>query len=91
MFDFPEADKASKVPSRKPAPSTLRTKFGKNITRLRRAKGLTQESLAEKVGLSVRYVQSIEAGEYFPTLPTLTRLRRTLSTDWNEIFDGCDS
>jgi DNA-binding XRE family transcriptional regulator len=51
---------------------------------------LTQESLAEKIGTSVRYVQSLEAGEYFPSLPTLVRLKATLRCDWNELFDGCD-
>jgi len=51
---------------------------------------LTQELLAEKIGTSVRYVQSLEAGEYFPSLPTLVRLKVTLRCDWNELFDGCD-
>jgi transcriptional regulator with XRE-family HTH domain len=51
---------------------------------------LTQEELAEKVGASARYIQSIEAGEYFPSLPTLVRLRARLRSDWNELLAGCD-
>jgi len=51
---------------------------------------LTQEELAEKVGVSTRYIQNIEAGEYFPSLPTLVRLRAALRCDWEELFTGCD-
>ena len=50
---------------------------------------LTQEALAEKCGISARYVQSLEAGEYFPALPTLVGLRKALRASWEEIFDGC--
>ncbi len=57
--------------------------------RLRRGKGFTQEVLAEKAGLSTRYTQSIEAGEYFPALPTLTKLREILGASWDELFQGC--
>ncbi|MCE0523513.1 MAG: helix-turn-helix domain-containing protein [Methylacidiphilales bacterium] len=59
------------MPSRnkKPARSPLRTRFGANLGTLRRKRGLTQEKLAEKIDRSVRYTQSIEAGEYWPSLP----------------------
>lgn len=77
------------VPSKKPSSCPLRSQFGKNVTRLRITKGLTQEGLAEAVGISARYTQSIEAGEYFPALPTLTKLRKALGASWNELFRGC--
>jgi transcriptional regulator with XRE-family HTH domain len=77
------------VPSQKPTPCLLRSQFGKNIVHLRTAKGLTQESLAETVGISARYTQSIEAGEYFPALPTLAKLKKALGASWNEMFRGC--
>ena len=77
------------VPTRKPAPCPMRTRFGKNVAGLRRQKGTTQEVLAEAVGLSVRYIQSLEAGEYFPALPTLVRLRQNLSASWDDLFGGC--
>lgn len=51
---------------------------------------MTQEALAEKTGVSVRYVQSVEAGEYFPSLPTLIRLRAALRCGWDDLFDRCD-
>ena len=77
------------VPTRKPAPCPARTCFGKNVAALRRRESMTQETLAEAVGLSARYVQSLEAGEYFPPLPTLVQLRQSLNASWDELFAGC--
>ncbi len=51
---------------------------------------MSQEVLAEKAGVSTRYLQSIEAGEYFPTLPTLAHLKAALRSDWEDLFAGCD-
>ena len=78
------------VPTRKPAPCPARTHFGANVAGLRHHRGMTQEALAEAVGLSVRYVQSLEAGEYFPSLPTLIRLRQHLGAAWDELFASCE-
>ena len=90
MFDSFGDDEDEGVPSRKPSPCPVRSKFGKNITRLRLFRGLTQEALAEKVGISARYVQSVEAGEYFPALPTLIKLRTALSAKWDDLFARCE-
>jgi len=78
------------MPVRKPKANSHRTRFGKNVARLRERRKLTQEELAEKAGVSARYLQSIEAGEYFPTLPTLVRLNSALRCDWGELFAGCE-
>jgi transcriptional regulator with XRE-family HTH domain len=77
------------VPSRKPDPCLARTKFGRNVARLRRNRGITQEEFAELVGISVRYAQSLEAGEYFPALPTLLKMKSVLQSTWDEIFADC--
>lgn len=78
------------MPSRKSESCAHRTKFGANVAGLRTQQGLTQEKLAEKVGVSVRYAQSLEAGEYFPSLPTLVRLKSALHCSWNDIFKNCE-
>jgi transcriptional regulator with XRE-family HTH domain len=78
------------MPARKPKNCPHRARFGKNVASLRRRRNLTQEKFAEKVGASARYVQSIEAGEYFPSLPMLARLKTTLRCKWNELLGGCD-
>ena len=89
MFDSAGADDAPSVPSQKPLPCPVRSVFGNNVARLRFSKGLTQEGLAERMGVSARYVQSLEAGEYFPSLPTLIKLRAALSASWDDVFAGC--
>lgn len=38
----------------------IRKTFAKNLKKLRLDKGLTQEQLAEKLGISVRYIQQLE-------------------------------
>ena len=77
------------MPTGKPKSCPHRTRFGKNVTELRVNRKLTQEKLAEKVGVSSRYIQSVEAGEYFPSLPTLVRLRAALRCGWENLFAGC--
>lgn len=78
------------MPARKPKKNPHRTRFGKNVALLRQRRHLTQEKLAEKVGASPRYIQSVEAGEYFPSLPTLARLKIALRYKWDELLNGCD-
>ena len=78
------------MPSRKKEPCPHRRRLGQNIAALRGRRGLTQEELAERVEVSPRYLQSVEAGDYFPSLPTLVRLRAVLRCDWNALFARCD-
>ncbi len=63
------------MPKRKPEPCPHRERLGKNVQALRLSRKLTQEKLAEMIAVSVRYIQSLEAGEYFPSLPTLVKLK----------------
>ena len=79
----------ARVPSQKPKPCPARTQFGRNVSKVRRKAKLSQEKLAEAVGVSTRYMQSVEAGEYFPALPTLLKLRGALNARWEELFYGC--
>ena len=78
------------MPSQKAEFCPHRTRLGKNVAALRARRELTQESLAEKVEVSPRYIQSVEAGEYLPSLPILVRLTTALKCDWNQLFNGCD-
>jgi transcriptional regulator with XRE-family HTH domain len=78
------------VPSRekKPARSPQRARFGANVARLRNRRGLSQEKLAEKIDRSLRYTQSIEGGEYWPSLPTLSLLKKALKCSWDDLLAG---
>ena len=44
--------------------------IGENIRKYRKTKKMTQETLAERAGLSVNYIDSIERGEKLPSLET---------------------
>ncbi|HEX9059405.1 MAG TPA: helix-turn-helix transcriptional regulator [Clostridia bacterium] len=61
-------------------------RLGKRIKRLRKAKGLTQEQLAEKAGISMKYVQFIENAHRIPALKTLYKIARVLGVKVEEIF-----
>ena len=62
--------------------------LGKNLNRLRMGSGLTQEKLAEKAEISLRYVQQLEAGQRNPSIPTLVRLRRVMGCSYDDLFKG---
>jgi len=72
-----------KLPSK-----SAQIRFGRNLARLRTHMGLTQESLAEGVGISTRHEQSLEAGQYFASIVTLQKLKKALGCTWNELFAG---
>ena len=74
--------------SEKGSSAALR-KLGRNLARLRTAAGLTQEHLAEKAGISTRYVQDLEAGLYAPTIFVADALRKALSCEWSDLLKGC--
>lgn len=44
---------------------------GDRIKRRRKAAGLTQEALAEQIGLSKNHLSNIERGRYLPTIETM--------------------
>jgi len=48
--------------------------IGKRIQKSRQEKGITQEKLAEKVGISVVYLSKIENGRVYPTLEMLSNI-----------------
>lgn len=52
----------------------MRKLVGRNAARIRREKGLTQEELAEKSGLSQQYLSGLEQGRRNPTIVTLYEL-----------------
>ena len=55
--------------------------FGRNVRRLRKERGLSQEALADEVGLAVTYVGQIERGLRNPTLDVVERFAVILETN----------
>jgi transcriptional regulator with XRE-family HTH domain len=62
--------------------------FGKKLAEIRKGRGLTQESLAEKAGLSALTVSYIEQGRQWPRIGTLHKLARALGVPVNELLKG---
>jgi uncharacterized Tic20 family protein len=59
--------------------------LGQKIQELRKQKGMTQEDLAEKTGLSVRTIQRIESGEVDPRSYTLNQIAEALGVEITDL------
>lgn len=51
-------------------------RFLKNLTKIREARGMTQREASEALGRSATYFQLLEAGEFFPPIPTLFVMKK---------------
>jgi len=60
------------------------------IRSVRKSRGMTQEQLAEKVGLSTTYVGQIERSERVPTLNSLFGILKALKIEAAAMFAGLD-
>ena len=67
--------------------SKIRIQFSKRLKLIRQEKGLTQEDLAELLGISVRYVQQLE-GKSTPNvkLDTIEMLAKALKVKPKDFF-----
>lgn len=57
---------------------SLAKTFGRNVRRVRKERDLSQEALADEVGLAVTYVGQIERGLRNPTLKVVENIARVL-------------
>lgn len=60
--------------------------FGLRLRELRRAKGLTQEKLAERAGLHWKFISLIETGKSDVTLTSVSKLAHALEMDISDLF-----
>jgi len=63
-------------------------KFGGHLRVMRKARGFTQEVLAERSSLSVDAVRRIERGAFSPSLDTLRKLSSGLDVNLHTMFEG---
>jgi len=66
--------------------SGIKDIFSKKLRENRRKRGLTQEKLAETVGISTHYLAMLETARNFPTSDTLERLASALEIPVYELF-----
>ncbi|MCD6462137.1 MAG: helix-turn-helix transcriptional regulator [Thermotogae bacterium] len=57
-----------------------------NVRRVRRERGLTQEELARKVGVSRQTIVNVEQGRYKPSILLALKIARVLDTDVETLF-----
>jgi transcriptional regulator with XRE-family HTH domain len=62
-------------------------KLGARLKEIRKARGLTQEELAEKVDLSPQYLSRLEGGHQSPSIETVATLAEALDLELFELFD----
>lgn len=60
--------------------------LGRRVKELRKKRGLTQEELAERASVDVKYLGNIERGRENPTVGTLEKLANALSVKTHQIL-----
>lgn len=66
-------------------------RLAKNLRLMRKRRGMTQEELAARSGLSPRHIQKLEAGEVNVTLRTVALLANALQVDLQKLFSTAAS
>ena len=67
--------------------SQLKIDFGKRLQALRLQAGMTQEELANEIGVTVESISNIERGVYGPKFDNLEKLAAVLDVQAMELFD----
>lgn len=65
---------------------TLREIVARNLRRLRQAKGLSQEELADRADINRNYVGMLEREQHAATIDMLEKLANVLDVDPIEFF-----
>lgn len=66
--------------------STTLQQLGRQLARLRRARGLTQAQLAAAVDIEEKSLSRIENGRSAPSLESLDAMREALSASWADLM-----
>src|SRR5690348_15609380 len=61
--------------------------IGRNLAEIRHHRGLTQEQLADRIGLSVDAIIKLERGAHFPRFRTLLVLSRELDVPLRDLME----
>ena len=61
-------------------------RLGKRIRQLRKKSKLTQEQLADKVGVTPKYIQYLESANRIPSLKLLYKIAKELDVKVRDLF-----
>lgn len=62
--------------------------FGKRVAEVRKSRGVTQQHLAEQIGMSVVAIAYIETGKRWARLGTLNKIAKALKVEVADFFKG---
>jgi transcriptional regulator with XRE-family HTH domain len=62
--------------------------FGRRLRLVRKAKGLTQQELADRIGQTMQAISRLETGGSVPSFETLLKLAEALDCELNEFHPG---
>ena len=66
---------------------SLKKALGKNIQKYRKINKITQEKLAELVGVEINSISSIETGKYFPSPDNIVNIAKALKVSLPDLFN----
>jgi len=66
---------------------SLKENLGKRIQEIRKSQNLTQEKLAEKIGIDTPNLSNIECGKRFVSAETLEKIISALNVNEKDLFD----
>jgi transcriptional regulator with XRE-family HTH domain len=68
------------------ANSTIKLSLAKNITKLRKRMGISQDRLSKRADMSLSTIVNLENGKYDPTLKTLDKVANGLKVQLYILF-----
>ena len=69
--------------------SEILIKFGENVRKLRKLKGISQEELAHRAGVHRTYIGMIERAEKNITLLNIKKITSALEVNIRELMNDC--
>ena len=67
--------------------SKIKKLLGQRIKSIRKAKGITQEQLAEFVGIGTANISYIETGKFAPSIENFEKIAEALSVEPHELYN----
>lgn len=80
------ADNKRKSKNRKETLMDIKKLLGKRLKEIRKYRKITQEQVAEYVGIETPSISHIENGKYFPTAENLDKILKILDVRPSDIF-----
>ncbi len=64
--------------------------FGDNLKQERKLCGMTQQELAEKMGISQQQLSQWECNKFEPTVSSIVAIAKALDVSYDDLFDGIE-